>query len=100
MVRATLPAAFAAAVSALAAVAPGVASAGGAIRIPARRDMIRCAGVAYLITNTNNGKVYVGITRKPYPSQRWSAHRCSAASGSQTIALVTDALVGGMRRDS
>jgi len=35
-------------------------------------------GVAYLITNTVNGKKYVGVTKRP-PNKRWQAHRRAIA---------------------
>ena len=40
-------------------------------------------GSIYLITNTANGKVYVGLTRS-YVSDRWYGHKLAAKNGASS----------------
>jgi group I intron endonuclease len=44
-------------------------------------------GFIYIITNTINGKVYIGQTRLEDPTERWKAHQTSIASGKGCPAL-------------
>jgi len=43
--------------------------------LPAESTKVRPYGVIYKITNLVNGKIYVGKTKRKYPTARWQEHK-------------------------